>query len=193
MVIWIVPLIYYILYVDEIEIINQNSLIFLFFSVLYFIFVIVVFIPKGLSVSVKNILYQAGIEEFFFRFCMLGILRKYVKFDSPLSLWSVLLINSILFTNSHSFQNIFQLIPIVQLGIIYGLIYLSVGIGPSIITHALWNIHGNIFLIYPILIPASFVIIHSLLNNNKNKKDSENNQYTSVNTKNTIRELKQDY
>jgi hypothetical protein len=193
MVIWIVPLIYYILYVDEIEIINQNSLIFLFFSVLYFIFVIVVFIPKGLSVSVKNILYQAGIEEFFFRFCMLGILRKYVKFDSPLSLWSVLLINSILFTNSHSFQNIFQLIPIVQLGIIYGLIYLSVGIGPSIIAHALWNIHGNIFLIYPILIPASFVIIHSLLNNNKNKKDSENNQYTSVNTKNTIRELKQDY
>lgn len=168
MVIWVVPLIYYILYVDELHAMKLETLVFLLFTVLYFIFVIVIFVPKGLNFNVKNIIYQAGIEEFFFRFCMLGILRKFVKFDSPFSLWSVLIINSLLFTNSHSFENIFQIIPLVQLGIIYGLIYLSVGIGPSIIAHALWNIHGNIFLIYPILIPASFIIIHSLLNKNKN-------------------------
>lgn len=168
MVIWIVPFIYYILYVDEIYMMKKETLVFLLFSILYFIFITVIFAPRGFSVNVKNTIYQAGIEEFFFRFCMLGIIRKYVKFDSPLSLWLVLLINSLLFTNSHSYQNILQIIPIVQLGIIYGLIYLSVGVGPSIIAHALWNMHGEIFLIYPILVPASFIIIYSLINTNKN-------------------------
>ena len=168
MVIWIVPFIYYILYVDEIHTLRQESLIFLLYSILYFI-IIVIFIPMVFNVNIKNTIYHAGIEEFFFRFCMLGIIRKYVRFDSPLSLWLVLLINSLLFTNSHSYQNILQIIQIVQLGIIYGLIYLSVGVGPSIMAHALWNIYGNIFLIYPILIPASFIIIHSLINTREHR------------------------
>ena len=163
LVIYAVPTVYYILHVDDMPIINIENIMFFVSSVLYFVILIIFYIPQNMNGKIPPILYQATIEEFFFRFCMLGIVKKYVSFNSPLSLWVVLLINSVLFAFSHTGYNSMQMISLIQLGMIYGLIYLSVGIGPTIISHALWNISHNIFFIYPILIPASSLAIYSLI------------------------------
>ncbi len=163
LVIYIIPLIYYILYIDDLPIVNIDNIIFCMFSALYFIIIIVFFIPKIIGGNISPIIYQATLEEGFFRLCMLGICKKYLSFNSPISLWIVLLINSILFAFSHTVYNPVQTLTLIQLGIIYGLIYLSVGIGPTIISHSLWNLNHNIFFIYPILIPASGIVIYSLI------------------------------
>ncbi len=163
LVIYAVPLIYYILYVDDIPIINIENIMFFISNVLYFVLILIFFIPNNMNGNLSPIIFLATIEEFFFRFCMLGIVKKYISFNSPLSLWVVLLINSVLFAFSHTGYNSMQMISLIQLGMIYGLIYLSAGIGPTIISHALWNISHNIFFIYPILIPASSLAIYSLI------------------------------
>lgn len=163
LVIYTVPLMYYILYVDDIPIINMENIMFFILSVLYFVIIIIFYIPQNMSGKISPIVYQAAIEELFFRFCMLGIAKKYISFNSPLSLWLVLLVNSMLFAFSHTVYNSIQIISLIQLGVIYGLIYLTVGIGPTIISHALWNLNHNIFFVYPIFIPASILAIYSLI------------------------------
>ena len=163
LVIYAVPTVYYILHVDDIPIINIENIMFFVSSILYFVIFMIFYIPQNMNGKISPIVYQAAIEELFFRFCLLGVTKKYISFNSPLSLWMVLLINSVLFAFSHTVYSTMQTISLIQLGVIYGLIYLSVGIGPAIISHALWNINHNIFFIYPILIPASSLAIYSLI------------------------------
>ena len=163
LVIYTVPVVYYIIYVDDIPIINIENILFFVSSVCYFVFLLIFIIPHNLNDNLLPIIYQATIEEFFFRFCMLGIVKKHISFNSPLPLWLVLFVNSILFAFSHTVYTSIQTISLIQLGVIYGLIYLNAGIGPTIISHALWNLNHNIFFIYPILISASSLAIYSLI------------------------------
>ena len=174
LVIYAVPLIYYILYVDDIPIINIENIMFFISNVLYFVLILIFFIPNNMNGNLSPIIFLATIEEFFFRFCMLGIIKKYISFNSPISLWSVLLVNSVLFAFSHTVYNSIQIISLIQLGVIYGLIYLSAGIGPAIISHALWNINHNVFFIYPILISASSLVIYSLMKTNRTSQTDTN-------------------
>jgi len=167
MLIYAVPFILYKIHDDGLPLITKEEIVFLIINISYFFSILLIFIPNKLNEWMTIVIYQALFEELFFRFCMIGITKKYVKFKSPLSVLLVLIINSFLFSCAHvQYQALEQKIIIFMLGVINGIIYLSVGIFPSVISHALWNFYYNIILILPIIITA-FISIFFILNKNR--------------------------
>ncbi len=85
---------------------------------------------------------QGMAEELIFRLGMLGVLRIHLTVDSIMEkeTLAVLVLNTSLFSLLH--QNIF--ISLFVLSMIYGYVFLKVGIVSSIVIHALWNFYHNV-------------------------------------------------
>jgi len=119
----------------------------------YFLILIFLYPPNGKS-DLDLVLIKASFEEFLFRLCMIGIVKKYLDFTSTKRMLFVIIINSLIFSAIHTQYKFLEDYAIIFVqSVSYNLTYLSLGIFPSIISHTIWNLYlPNILPQTPILI-----------------------------------------
>jgi hypothetical protein len=130
------------------------------FLVFVFVGILLIMIKRPTIEEVFEIVVKQGMaEELIFRLGMLGILRIHLKVETVIQkeTWAVLLLNSGLFSLLH--HNIF--LSLFILSLVYGYLFLKVGIVSSIVAHALWNFYHNlevlVIVVVVILTYESFI------------------------------------
>lgn len=132
--------------------------------VFVFVGILLIMIKRPTLEEVFEIVVKQGMaEELIFRLGMLGILRIHLKVETVIQkeTWAVLLINSGLFSLLH--HNIF--LSLFVLSLVYGYLFLKVGIVSSIVFHAIWNFYHNlevlVIVVVVILTYESFIKLRS--------------------------------
>lgn len=129
--------------------------------------IFIIYLRKPTTEEVFSIVVKQGIaEEVIFRLGMLGILRRHLRIESPLprNTWFYIIGNSILFMFLH--PTIYVAIFVVS--VIYGYVFLKLGIVATIVLHALWNFYLNL---YALAIVALLIFIYEAFQKlNKRKK-----------------------
>ena len=119
------------------------------FSVLSIVFAAIIFLvvyPPKLTEWYTIFLLQGFREELFFRFFMLGMFGKWLfpEYGAGLSIRSILLIilNSVFFACVHAqYTELMSLIVVFALGLGFSYFFVKMGLIPSVILHATWNIY----------------------------------------------------
>jgi hypothetical protein len=147
------PLIFNLHRADHIK---RNTGLTILFSLSTIIYLLILFLFLSPSWDVLFlILWKALLEELFFRLTLLGLIRSYINFKETTGKTIIILsLNSILFSILHmQYTSTGEYLTIFLLGLNYGVVYIVMGIIPSIISHTLWNLyHPNIILQVPITI-----------------------------------------
>jgi len=153
----------YLYSLDGFNLLNRKVLYTSILILTYF-FTIIVFFPSKRLDNFEQTVIKVSFEEFLFRFCMIGIVRKFLDFESVKRTAAILLINSLLFSMLHiQYELLGEYVTIFLQGINYGLTYLSLGIIPSILSHLLWNLYfPNILPQTPIFFMAVFYIYYTI-------------------------------
>jgi hypothetical protein len=119
---------------------TQRAVISLVFLVVG-MFLIYVKQPTGEEVF-TIVVKQGMAEELIFRLGMLGMLRRYLHGETIMQkgILAMLVLNSGLFSllHHHIFLSLFAL------SLMYGYLFLKVGIVPSMVVHALWNFYQSL-------------------------------------------------
>lgn len=155
------PSIIFVLYLFSLDGFNFLNRRALYVSVLiftYFLIIIFLYPSKKLGSFVQTGI-KASFEELLFRFCMIGVVRKFLDFESKGRVAAILLINSFLFSLLHTqYELLGEYATIFLQGVNYGLTYVSLGIIPSIVSHLIWNLY------FPNILPQIPILIMTILN-----------------------------
>ena len=131
-----------------------------------FVGILLIMLKRPTIEEVFVIVVKQGIaEELIFRLGMLGILRTHLKVETIIQkeTWAVLLLNSGLFSLLH--HNIF--LSLFVLSLVYGYLFLKLGIVSSIVFHALWNFYHNLEALVIVVI---VILMYESFNKLRNRK-----------------------
>jgi len=153
--------IFYLYSVNGINYIDKKTMYITITNTIYFIIFIYLFPPYN-YLQLEQAFIKVIFEELFFRFCMIGIVRKYLSFLKMKKTIIVLITNSLLFSFLHMQYVLLGEYSIIFIqGVNFGLTFLSIGIFSSIYSHLLWNLYfPNIIPQLPIFILAAANIIY---------------------------------
>lgn len=84
------------------------------------------------------LLFRASLEEFMFRVFLWGILERYI------GIWWALIATNIIFSLLHAHQGWRGMVGSFFHGVVWGLIFYSMGIAPAIFSHLAFNLGGYI-------------------------------------------------
>ena len=161
---------YFVTY-DKVNLIEKTGIIYSVIVVFYgLLLTIIVYSVKTPFFS--TILIKAGFEEIIFRLCMMGLLKHYVDFDDFFKMGVILVLNALFFSSLHvQYSDIWDYSTIFLQGLNYGIIYIGLGIVPSIVSHTIWNLYyPNINPQLPILIFSIARIYYSIVSKQRKER-----------------------
>ena len=125
-----------------------------------------IYLRQPTTEEVFSIVIKQGIaEEVIFRLGMLGILRRHLRVDSPLprDTWLYIIGNSVLFMFLHPTIYIAMFV----VSILYGYLFLKLGIFAAIVSHVLWNFSLNL---YALAMAVFLIFIYEVYHQSRQRK-----------------------
>jgi len=126
-----------------------------FLSILYFLLIFVFFPPNKRIGS--ELVSKVLLEELFFRFSLIGILKsKLDLLKRPIRTSLIILLMGVLFSALHiQYTLLEEYVTVSILGMNYVLIFLEIGLIPTIVSHLTWNLYKpHVLLQAPFLLLA---------------------------------------
>ena len=118
---------------------------------------ILIFRPGKIKEWSRIVIQQGLIEELYFRFCMLGILKSSDEWKrlKPIQRILIICVNSMLFTLLHiQYQTILEYLTLLWVSLIFSYLFVENGIVSAIVAHSVWNFYLDWYSLLPLLVLA---------------------------------------
>jgi hypothetical protein len=133
---------------------SKRSFLFSALFAILFLGIVLLFPPNKMGEWYTIVIRQGLIEELYFRFCALGILKTCDEWSRLGVVRKALFMvtNALLFALLHiQYQTFSEYLTIFLISVIFAYLFIENGIVPAIVAHSLWNFYLNLYSFIPLL------------------------------------------